>query len=69
MALAQPDRQRKARILDGLRGRSLEAAAADPNFRPDLEAEARSADPQKLVTEDLLASLRAAPLGQGATRR
>lgn len=47
-------RLRKQRIVEGLRGRSLELAAADPALRPELEAEADSPDPDRLVTRDLL---------------
>ncbi|HEX4614164.1 MAG TPA: hypothetical protein VH092_38635 [Urbifossiella sp.] len=49
------DRVRKRKILAGLRYRTLDQAAADPGFRPLLDAEAGSDAPQKLVTRDLLA--------------
>lgn len=48
------DRARKQAILKHVRGRTLDQAAADTVVRPLLNAEARAADPQKLVTEDLL---------------
>ncbi len=49
------DRERKKRILEGVRGQGLEQAAADPLLRRDMEAEADSDDPKKLVNHDLLA--------------
>ncbi len=45
---------RRQRIIAGLQGRNLEDAAVEPALRADLEAEAASADPDKLVTPDLL---------------
>src|SRR5579872_6570249 len=55
VTLAPADKERKKRIIQGLRGRSLEQALADPDLRRDLEAEANSAVPKKIVTRDLLA--------------
>jgi pimeloyl-ACP methyl ester carboxylesterase len=45
---------RRQRIIAGLQGRGLDQAIADPALWNDLEAEARSDDPHKLVTPDLL---------------
>jgi hypothetical protein len=49
------NRERKKRIIEGVRGQGLEQAAADPALRRDMEAEADSDDPKKLVNHDLLA--------------
>ena len=55
MSLAPPaDKERKKRIVRGLRGRGLEQALADPDLRRDMEAEANSTTPKKIVTWDLL---------------
>jgi hypothetical protein len=45
---------RRERIIAGLRGRSLEEAAADPALRQDMRDEAASPDPDRLVTPDLV---------------
>jgi hypothetical protein len=51
---------RRQRIIAGLQGRGLEQAVADPALWNDLEAEANSDDPDKLVTPDLLLVVRQA---------
>jgi hypothetical protein len=53
MSITVADRKRKQRIIQGVRERGFELAAADPKMREDLQAEAASLDP-KLVTQDLL---------------
>jgi hypothetical protein len=45
---------RRERIIAGMRGRSLDEAAADPQVRQDLRDEAASPDPDRLVTPDLV---------------
>jgi hypothetical protein len=45
---------RRERIIAGMRGRSLDEAAADPQLRQDLRDEANSPDPDRLVTPDLV---------------
>ena len=51
---------RRSRITEGLRGRGLEQAFADRGLWRDLEDEARSGDPDRLVTDDMLAVARRA---------
>ncbi|MBN9518555.1 hypothetical protein J0H58_08565 [bacterium] len=48
------DRARKRKILDALRNRSFDHAAADPAVRPLLDEEAHANIAQKLVTPDAL---------------
>lgn len=54
MPTTAADRERKRRILRALNERSLLQAAADTKVRTDLEAEANSDAPKKLVTRDML---------------
>src|SRR5262245_4943622 len=62
------DRERKKRIIRGLRGRRLEQAIAEPDLREAMEAEANSDDPKKLVTPELLDIASAADRAPGAGR-
>jgi hypothetical protein len=45
---------RRQRIVEGLRGRGLEQASSDEHLRQDMLDEARSGDPDRLVTDDML---------------
>jgi len=45
---------RRQRIIAGLQGRGLEQAASDQRLWEDMQAEAASSDPDRLVTPDLI---------------
>ena len=51
-----PDEQatRRQKIIEGLRGRDLDQAVADPDLLKAMREEAESTDPNRLVTPDLL---------------
>ena len=45
---------RRQKIIEGMRGRDLDQAVADPDLLKAMREEAASPDPDRLVTPDLL---------------
>jgi hypothetical protein len=66
VTLTPTDRARKQSILQAVSGRRFEDVIADRALRPKFEDEANSANPDKLVTHEMLAVMEAVRAAQRA---